>query len=306
MNQIILKIPRKKQKLRIIRNEEIIRSEFDRKVKEIEQKLLQEKLSELEKLIVPEPEIEIIEEVVPEPKQTIYTEVFTISDSNQPIEISLSNIPEESVPLEEAKSQIQAAYDKGFEEGQDSLRATFEAEIDLHQRWIKRFDELSRELRSQFRNEIIKLQSSVIPLSITIANHILTYESQTSLIVVDQVKKAIGELDNEEIMKIIINPADFNVLDQIKSELIEDKDLIKNMSIVPDDSIEKGSCMLITAAGTIDARFSVQLERLKKILVEADIKESDDSFPKLPKSEGNIGSIEIDSSKSINDYMDEL
>lgn len=271
MNQIILKIPRRKQKIKIIKSEEIIRRELDKKLRDLEAKLFQK----VEPELPPEPEI-IEEEIVePEPevyvpKRTYYTEMFTISDSNQPIEINLSNIPEDTVSIDEAAHQIQAAYNKGFAEGQDTARVIYESEIQIHNEWLKRFDSIAFNLKKQFIKEQNKFENALIDLAVMIADSIISVEATKSKeVVINQVKDAIYELTDDEVFKINISPQDFDVLDAFDSELLKETADSPNLLINKSANVDLGGCTINSSAGIIDARISTQLKRIKIALREA-------------------------------------
>lgn len=271
MNQIIVKIPRTKQKIKIIKSEDIIRREFDKKVKELELKFLKD-FEEIKKEEIPEIIEEIIEEIVPEepkPKKTFFSEVYTISDSNEPIEIDLRRVPEETITIDEAAKEIQAAYDKGFQDGQDSARAVYETEININAQWIKRFDSIAFKLKQEFLKEQYKFEESVIDLSLLIAQKILSNEAINSEnLVINQIQKVFSELTDEEVFKIALNEADYEVLTAIGSDLLSDIPDMEKISIVKSDKVERGGCLVHTSAGIIDARIKTQLDRLNTALLE--------------------------------------
>lgn len=266
MNKIILKIPPRKSKIKIIKNEELIRREFERKLLELEA------LTQKEQEIPQEPEIieeEQEEIVVPQPKITYFTETYTISDSNEPIEIDLRRLPDESIPVEEAAKEVQAAYDRGFADGQDSARAIYQAEIQLHTQWIKRFDKIAFELKKAFLKEQQKFNNALINLAIEISRQIIGFAAiESEKLVIEQINKVFSELKDEEVFKIELNPDDINVLKKVKSDIFNYFENNK-IDIVSSQNLERGSCILHTSAGIIDGRLSKQLEHIHKALNEA-------------------------------------
>ena len=283
MNEIVLKIPRRKHKIQVVHSEELIKQEFERKSKAVEDRLKHEKL-EQERLIelraLEEERLRMEQEAALQalreeeakkklPKRTIFTEVVTISDSNQPVEISLGNIPEPSITIDEAAERIQGAYDKGFADGQSSVQTVLEAEIQTQVQWIRNIDKIIAKLYTKFSGEITKLEQTIVPLSIMIAKHIIETEiDANSNIVIEQVKRALAELDEDEVFKVLINPLDVDILKHSKSALFGNDSRFRNVDIIGDTAIEQGSCVLVTSAGTIDARLSVQLDRMKTALAE--------------------------------------
>lgn len=265
MNKIILKIPRNKQKVKIIKSEEIIRREFERKLLELESlvksKPIEEDIPEVEEIIEePEPE--------PQPKVTYFTETYTISDSNEPIEIDLRRVPDESIPIDEAAKEIQAAYDRGFSDGQDSARAIYQSEIQIHTQWIKRFDKIAFELKKAFLQEQRKFNEALINLSVEIARKIIGFAAvESENLVIEQINKVFNEVKDEEIFKIELNQDDFEVLQKVNSKIFSMLD--NKIEIVTSANLEQGDCVLHTSAGIIDGRINEQLKKLQNALIEA-------------------------------------
>lgn len=266
MGEIILKIRRKRRKVTIIRDEERLNREIAN-INDYYQRVTGTKPHPTHK-----PESEQSEEEkksIKKSKRTIFTQTFTISNSNQPIQINLDKIPEEQIGIEEAKIEVQNAYDKGFTDGQEASNAAYQNEINTYKNWIKNIDSVVRNLRSDYVRELAKLENAVTELSIMIASHIIDREAVAdSNVVIKQVRKAIAKLDDEEIFKILVNPDDFEILQSAKSDLISDKSRIEKVVISPDRSIEHGGCILITSAGTINATIATQLDKLYDELLD--------------------------------------
>lgn len=292
MNKVILKIPRNRKKVRIVRAESEINKELIeiRKQKLLEDQIKKEesrrRLLELLKLqnIKRSKEERFYEseaikrrEAEAERKRkekTFFTEKFVISNSNQPVQISLNNLPIDTIPLDEAKIEVQNAYDKGFNDGQEAAGNVYKSEIESHLRYIKRIDKLSKNLRDNYKKELKELEDSLIDMSILIAKHIINKEIESDEnLVIDNVKKAINTLDGEDIFKIVVNPEDYDILQKAKSSLVSDSSTLQNVVISTDNTIEKGMCILHTGAGIIDATLSGQLNQIKDALLE-EFKES--------------------------------
>ncbi len=270
MNQIIVKIPRRKQKIKIISNEEIIRREFDSKIKELEAKyLLPKKEIESEILYKDSREGEESKETAA-PRRTYFTEIFTISDSNEPIEINLQNVPGETISIDEAATQIQLAYERGITDGHDSARAIYETEIQLNSQWIKRFDSIAFKLKKEFIREMRQFEDNLSGLAVKIAERIIDSKiDETSDMVISQIRKAIRQIDDDEIFKIMLNEIDYEILAGIGSDLFDDLGASGEIPLVKSKKIERGGCVLHTSAGTIDAQITTQLAKLKESLQAA-------------------------------------
>jgi len=104
-------------------------------------------------------------------------------------------------------------------------------------------------------------KNKIIDIATTLAEVILEKEiEKDNNVIIQQVKKIIDEINNEKIFTIKINPADYDILIEAKSNLLNFNN--NSISFIKDDKIDKGSCILHTAIGTIDATFNKQLSKL--------------------------------------------
>ncbi len=202
-------------------------------------------------------------------KKVIFTEKFVISDSNQPVKVSLKNVSEPALSISEAKIEIQNAYDKGFNDGQDAASIAYQYEVSKYNEWLLEFQKITQELKTDYSKNVRQLEQAVIPSAVMIAKHILGREiTNDSNVVIEQVKKAIKLTDEESVLKISINPLDFEVLNSVKSTLVGDKSLVAKIEISSDEQISRGGCLVFTNAGVIDATIESQLLKIQQNLLD--------------------------------------
>ena len=210
--------------------------------------------------------------------KAVFSEEFSFSGSDQPIEISLKELPTQFIPRDVADKQKKESYETGFADGEEYAVNVYKNEIESYQHWIRNIENVIRELRTQISGELDMIQESLPELAIIVAEKIIEREiGENSRAVIEQVQKGIKSLDNEIIFKIHLNPSDIKILDEVKSSLVDDSSRIQDVQLVPNDSVEPGFCMLETSVGNIDARCSSQLELLKSALRDALQKEKPDS-----------------------------
>lgn len=273
MSTILVKLPqRKRNRVMIIRDEEMISEEY---------RLRDEKLGNLMKPVEVVEEVEevieeveeIVEEVKPLPPP-VFSQEFIFANANEPIIIDLGNIPEPALPIRVVQEEIQKAYDRGVADGQIQAKVTFKIETDKYKNWMSRIDGIIEALEQENIRSLRKYEESVISVSLMVAEHILGHEaSDKSTMVLEQVRKAIGSLDNDLVFKINVHPESVKILEDTKSSLLANKDDSRKIVIVADESVEPGGCVLETTAGIIDARIKAQLEMLRDPLssIVADI-----------------------------------
>lgn len=204
---------------------------------------------------------------------TTFTQYSTITNLDIAIDIDLSKVKEESLPISVVQEEIQKAYNHGFNDGKEVTESTFREEISKHQNWIKNIDLIIEKLRRQFASEYSKLEDLVGIIAVDIAEHIINREvSQDTHLFINQVKKIINELDNELIFKIRVNPLNYDVLQEVKSKLIADHTKLDNIIIAADEEVDLGGCVFETNAGTIDARLKTQLKKMSEELANSNFK----------------------------------
>jgi len=196
-----------------------------------------------------------------------FYEQFTISNIDQPVEISTKKIPEQAIPISEVQEEIQQAYDKGFDDGQQVTISTFKDELQTHQNWVKTFDNIIRNLHKHYQEELKKIELSVAKLATVIAGEIIKAELVNKDKILSTIKGTIENIDIDEILKIRLNPKDIEILKEVDSDLYK---LInkENKSIIPDYSIESGDCIIETKVGIIDASIKSQLKKISEKLEE--------------------------------------
>ena len=223
-----------------------------------------------------EEEFEEEEEEIPGP--AVFYSELSFCNPLKPVSINMDRVPPKAVPVDEVKKEVQKAYDEGFNDGQQISTSNFEAEIEKYREWMKRIDTVVEDLSISYSYEVNKFEESLTSLAQMMAEHIIQREiSGDSEIIITQARKAIESLDDDEVFKIRINPEDMKVLQDARSELSTDSSLMKNVVISPDESISKGGCIMETSAGTIDARISKQLDKIKKKIDEVAVSDNSNS-----------------------------
>lgn len=160
---------------------------------------------------------------------------------------------------EEAKAIKEAAAKEGYQEGLNAA----ESEIaDL------------RDAISNFLNAKQAVFDSIAPdileISLEIAKKIIKKESvEDSSIILENIKDIMNGLSKEEKkITLKVNPAQCAMLKQEVPEIISSKGFEATVSIIPDETIMEGGCILTTANGVIDATIESQLSIISEVLKE--------------------------------------
>ena len=330
MQRYTLKIGQQAKRLRIIRDNERINEELNKyNQKKYEKYLLisreQEIQQEKKKKLDAEEAERKAEDVErnerlkelekKEAQATRFWKEFVVANEGKLVNLDLSKISEDTIPISVAKEEIQHAYERGMEDGQLQAMSTYKFEIEKYQDWIRRIDNLSNELSKEHTLAIESFENNLVDLSVMIAESILDeHIAQDKSIVLKQVRKAIASVYFEKIFKIHVNPDAVRILTEVKSTLLQDEIEANKIEIYPNPGVPVGGCLLETSGGMLDARIKNQLRKVYKELQLEDervfntkeVEEELNSF--YDKVDEEINSYRFDEStdsSEISDYDDE-
>ena len=319
MIQFNIKIGQEAKRLRVIRDSKRIDEEltkyknrkeekqlFVQRETEEQKRKLQEKLKEEElRKIEDEERSERLKEL--ERKEAIITRYwknFTIANEGKLLDLDLSKVVEDSLPVSVVKEEIQTAYERGMEDGQMQAMTTYKIEIEKYQEWIRRIDSIGQELSQEHVLAIHNFEKNLIDLASMIAETIIDEKIQEDKsIVIKQVRKAISLVHNEKIFKIHVNPELTKILEEVKSTLLVDSIEANKIEIYPNPSVAIGGCLLETSGGLLDARIKNQL---KKIYKELNIEDERVFSSKEIHEEMSDFYEEADKNKKVNLKDDEI
>jgi len=261
MSEIILKLPKRRNRVKIISNPDNLQELFRKKSERI--------ITEIPEIVT-----DIIEEEEPEvvlkEVKTQFIHKFVLNDKNKPIQINLSILPKPSISIEDARIEVQSAYDNGFKDGQESTIAIYESEISHYKDMILSIESVIENLKKSYLKEINKFEEKLIDTSITVSEYVLEKEiSLDNNSVINTVKRVLEELQDEKVFQIQMHPNDYQTLFKLKSKLFTNQATAKSVELIIDSKVEEGGAIIISSAGTIDARISSQLNKIKQMLVES-------------------------------------
>ncbi len=261
MNEVIIKIPRNKKKLTIIRNKDVVDKEIEKR-RELLNSLLELKKRQEEQNNI-DNDNNVIKEKVP--VKTVFTEVFTISNSNQPTKIEFFAPTEPLIDWDLLEQEIQSAYDRGFKDGVDVTKNLAERDLDKMRKMNRTIDAMVDSFKSEYLKQMQKLKSALVELSVNTAQQIIGYEiDKSDNFFLSQLKRIVDEIDKALIYKVFVNPADIEIFQESKSKLIEDSSLFDNTKLIADENVEHGFCRLKTSIGEFDGTLKTQIERMRE------------------------------------------
>ena len=152
---------------------------------------------------------------------------------------------------EEARSIRELAAKEGYKNGLENA-----------QKEVERLKAALEDFLSSKYEIYDELMPHILEISLEVAKKIIKKEVELSDDVLKNIiNEVLGELTNsDEKITIKVAPDDADFARASLPEIIQTNRLDAKVAIVPDDSIEKGSCVVVSSNGVVDANFSTQLQ----------------------------------------------
>ena len=159
--------------------------------------------------------------------------------------------------------QIKAnAFQQGFTEGE---KVGFEAGIKRVDPLINSFNQGLEQLKNIRREIHQKIEKEVAQLALSIAKKIVCHEVKTTEeTVVCVAREALSRVENPGKIKVKLNPADLQFIQDTKFQLSHFLDDVESIRFEAEDSIQSGGCLIETDMGDIDARIEKQLQAIEE------------------------------------------
>lgn len=174
-----------------------------------------------------------------------------------------------SIPEDDSKEkgsndeQIQAAYNKGLKKGRNEMMAAYQASIDKAARALQ---SAVAELVQLRQGDIEKMEAETVRLALAIARKIVGIEAERGTAIRHVVKAALEKVGDPRHLTLRLNPNDIAMVEKFKQELLLGDDPDTICRIEPDETIDRGGCMVETQLGDVDARIDQQIQIIADLL----------------------------------------
>ena len=179
-----------------------------------------------------------------------------------------------------ADEREEQAYRKGFAEGKaQGLNEGQDTGLELGTQKIEPLISAIKEALIQLntiREETyLQLEKEVVELALAIAQKVICREIATDKeTVVCVAKEALAKVDDPGKVKIKMNPADLEFINQTKYQLANLIPDVNHVTFEAEENIQSGGCIIETELGEIDARIEKQLQAVKESFLGAMEKEN--------------------------------
>ncbi|WP_371068399.1 flagellar assembly protein FliH [Sediminibacillus sp. JSM 1682029] len=163
----------------------------------------------------------------------------------------------------------QAAYEAGFESGRSDARKEYEEFVDKAR-------ELVDLAQQDYQTILNQSEDAVLTLSMKAASKIVHQELETTDAFLGIVKQVLKEAKQQENIAMYIHPEDYQLVisqqDELRNIVVGEAQL----QFYPDIELTRGSCIIETTFGRIDASVDTRLIELREKLFEALRENSDE------------------------------
>jgi flagellar assembly protein FliH len=151
-------------------------------------------------------------------------------------------------------------YRKGFQEGQISEKQKIEQAFKAMQR-------VSEEISLLRQNLCDEAETAIVKLSLAIARKLLDREIEINpYSILSVARSALKKVVDSENIRIKVNPADLEMIENHKGEFLEQLGKNSGIRIESDGAIQPGGCVIETSFGDIDARMDRQFQLIEQAL----------------------------------------
>jgi flagellar assembly protein FliH len=165
---------------------------------------------------------------------------------------------------EKAKIVRREAYDLGMAEGLKRGVAQLKQELAM---LITTLSGLIGEMTREKKEFLNRMESEVLNLAFAIAEKVLNHEIATDKDVICKVLGgALKKIVDQEGMRIRVNPDDYRYLMERKADIFPGLEGVKGIMLEEDATIGRGSAVIDSVFGEVDARLDQQLSELKAAL----------------------------------------
>jgi len=158
---------------------------------------------------------------------------------------------------------VEEAHSRGRQEGLDCAEKNLGSAA---QALVTAAEEISRLRESLARNNSQDMLRLVLAISEQVVRREITVDPD---IVLTTIENALQSSVRADHYRVLINPADLEIVTKQKPLFLASISGLKNLSIETDASISPGGCRVDSELGNVDATIETQLNAIRQALNEA-------------------------------------
>lgn len=162
-------------------------------------------------------------------------------------------------------------YRRGAEQGKiEAIEAVREENIKKISSLVGLLESIHEELKNSLDVLLLANEAKLVRLWEKILSRLLFQRASLDEgLVLRVLKEILARASDRERILIYLNPSDLAYAESHSDELAELLRGVKHLEFIPDDNVDKGSCVVETNLGVYDARWRTQLEQISQELDKA-------------------------------------
>jgi flagellar assembly protein FliH len=158
------------------------------------------------------------------------------------------------------------AYRKGFDQGREAGFQEGKAEV---QRLVDRLHIILQKAMEKRAEILESTENQIVDMVLLIAKKVIKVISENQRnVVVSNVVQALRKIKSRGDVIIKVNLADLQLASAHTKDFMQIVENVKSITVVEDNTVDRGGCVIETDFGQIDARISSQLSEIEERILE--------------------------------------
>ncbi len=168
----------------------------------------------------------------------------------------------------ERERQLQQAYEQAREEGfRTGLEAGRKESRQELEQALKQIDDLLHALAETRGTLLHEAEDGAVEVVFEAVTKMVGYASTDRQIAYNLVREAIEQVKGRDRLIIRVSNQDYDMVHTALSQPGTAESLAKSLTVVADNLVQLGGCLIETESGSLDARLEIQLQRLRDMLL---------------------------------------
>lgn len=152
---------------------------------------------------------------------------------------------------------LKAEYDRGRDEARRELAHAYAA-----------LNALVAGVKKESSEMLQVIDRHATVLGLQIARKVIGKEVQSGAVVQGVIAAALAQVPSKDRLIIRLHPSDRVLLEELRNDPVQGHTLIpSDATLMADNSVRKGGCLIETPIGTLDARLETQLALIEQALL---------------------------------------
>jgi flagellar assembly protein FliH len=160
----------------------------------------------------------------------------------------------------------QAAYERGRRDGEKALS---EKLVQQRGELIELQNGVLASLQRTIPEVTRECEGALVALALEIAGKLVGDLPISSEMVEASVREALGHVEQNSNLTVLLNPMDFELLQQANAPVLLTEVGGERLKFISSPQVSRGGCLVQTHFGVIDARRETKLEALKQSLASS-------------------------------------